>query len=345
MRTNTPTEPVTTEVSPKAVIPAPSGRTRRIRRVVLRSLGVLGLILLVAVVVVYVLFRQELSEARQRLENLPSTVYSSPYGDIQYHMEGEGPTVLVLHGITGGIDQGMSLKDAWGNLGEQHRYVYVSRFGYLGSSVPEAPTARLQAAAYKDLLDHLGIDRVVVLGNSGGGPSAMWFAIDYPERTNGLILLSSAVPGPEPDPIPKLVARSDFVYWAAVKFQPDMLLGLFLPDSIISSMTVEEKDFVVENAFMASMPISERTEGIRFDNDIAVPSVNEIPFEQIEVPTIIFQAVDDPREARGGLELANRIAGSEYVGLTGGHVLLGHGAEIQAATDEFIARYSDSSSP
>ena len=48
----------------------------------------------------------------------------------------------------------------------------------------------------------------------------MWFAIDYPERTNGLILLSSAVPGPEPDAIPKLVREHDLVYWSAIKSSP-----------------------------------------------------------------------------------------------------------------------------
>ena len=48
----------------------------------------------------------------------------------------------------------------------------------------------------------------------------MWFAIDYPERTNGLILLSSAVPGPEPDAIPKLVREHDLVYWSAIKVRP-----------------------------------------------------------------------------------------------------------------------------
>ena len=57
----------------------------------------------------------------------------------------------------------------------------------------------------------------------------MWFAIDYPERASGLILHSSAVPGPVPATMPRLLAQHDFLYWAAVRAVPGMLLGLLLP--------------------------------------------------------------------------------------------------------------------
>jgi pimeloyl-ACP methyl ester carboxylesterase len=188
---------------------------------------VLGVILLAFVVVVIVLFRQDLREARSRLASIPTTIYASRHGDIQYRVVGDGPTMLVSHGLTGGVDQAEYLVTRWRNLDERYRFLYVSRFGYLKSSLPDNATPRIQAAAYKDLLDHLGIDRVIVVGNSAGGASAMWFAIDYPERTNGLILISSAVPGPQPDAIPKLVREHDFIYWSGIKFVPDMLMGLF----------------------------------------------------------------------------------------------------------------------
>jgi pimeloyl-ACP methyl ester carboxylesterase len=55
----------------------------------------------------------------------------------------------------------------------------VSRFGYLRSTLPPDASARRPAVAYRERLDSLEIDRVFVFGNSAGGPSAMWFAIDY----------------------------------------------------------------------------------------------------------------------------------------------------------------------
>lgn len=226
---------------------------------------------------------------------------SQSTGTFSIELSAAGPAVLVSHGITGGVDQAEAMVTQWRMmLPDDYWFIYVSRFGYLRSSVPDGATSKLQAAAYRELLDHLGIDRVFLAGTSAGGPSAMWFAIDYPERISGLILLSSAVPGPEPAYMPDLVAENDLIYWAAVKSSPERLLGLLLPKLIITTMTDEQKDFVVENAFVAAMPISERSDGILFDNKVSLPRVNVIPFEQISVPTLIIQAVDDPASFKGG---------------------------------------------
>ena len=318
-------------------------RRRKIKRVALIMLGVVGVILLAVLVVGFVLFRQDLREARSRLASTPTTIYTSRNGDIQYRVVGSGPTVLVSHGITGGVDHAEYLVTKWRNFEERYRFVYVSRFGYLDSSLPANATPRLQAAAYKELLDHLGIERTFVVGNSVGGAAAMWFAIDYPERTNGLILLSSAVPGPEPEHIPKLVREHDFIYWSAIKLAPDTLIGLLLPDAVRATLTEPEKEFIVENAFTAGLPISERSDGIRFDNEVSNVEVNDIPFERVGTPTLIFQATDDPRELRGGREMARRIPNSEFIGLTGGHFLLRHEQEIRAANAAFIAKHSNGS--
>ena len=306
-------------------------------------LGVVGGILLGVSVVGFVLSRQDLRGARSRLASIPTTIYTSQYGDIQYRVVGSGPTVLISHGITGGVDHAEYVVTKWRNFEERYRFVYVSRFGYLESSLPDNATPRLQAAAYRDLLDHLGIERTFVVGNSAGGAAAMWFAIDYPGRTSGLILLSSAVPGPDPDHIPKLVRERDFIYWSAIKLAPDVLIGLLLPDAVRVTLTQGEKDFIVETAFMASLPISERSDGIRFDNEVSNPEVNDVPFERIGKPTLIFQATDDPRELWGGREMARRIPDSEFIGLTDGHFLLRHEQEIRAANAEFIAKHSNGS--
>ncbi len=41
------------------------------------------------------------------------------------------------------------------------------------------------------LLDHLDIDQAHVLGSSAGGPIAMQFGLDYPERTETLLLINT----------------------------------------------------------------------------------------------------------------------------------------------------------
>jgi len=315
-------------------------RRRRVRTVVLATLGVIGVLLVVAFRVLYAFFRRDLALAKNRLAGISSDIYASRYGDIQYRVVGDGPAVLISHGITGGIDAGEYLVTRWRNLKENYRFIYVSRFGYLGSSMPEDATPQLQAAAYRDLLDHLGIERTFIVANSAGGAAGMWFAIDHPKRTSGLILLSSAVPGPLADPIPRFVAENNFVYWAVIKFAPDTLIGMLLPQSIRETLTKDEKQFVIENAYMASLPISERTKGIVLDNKVSNPAINGVPFERIETPTLILQSVDDPRELEGGREMARRISGNEDIGLTGGHFLLRHQSEIRTAIAEFIAEHA-----
>jgi hypothetical protein len=57
------------------------------------------------------------------------------------------------------------------------------------------------------------------------------------------------------------------------------------------------------------------------------------------VPTLIFQAVDDPREHKGGQDMARRIPSNQFVGLTGGHFLLTHDGAVRAAIHDFISTF------
>lgn len=309
-------------------------RRRRVGRYLMTAAVLIGGLAATAIAASYL---HDMRDAREQLARIPTELYESRYGNIEYYLAGQGPTVLISHGVTGGIDQGIRLTHEFGFFGKGYRFLYVSRFGYFKSTLPSNASARLQAAAYRELLDHLGIDRVYIFGNSAGGTSTMWFAIDFPERTQGLILHSSAIPGPVLAAPPNFIFESDFAYWAVCKAAPDLIIGSLLPPSIRATLSKDQKAFVVKNVFMASLPITERTSGVNFDNGISTPSVNEIPFERIRVPTLILQATDDPRERSGGRRLAGSIAGSEYVGLTGGHLLLGRQDEAQARITEFIS--------
>lgn len=289
-------------------------------------------------------FKHDLDQASDRLSKRHSQLFhSDQYGDIEYKVVGQGPPVLVSHGITGGFDQAEDLVVRWHNFTPAYRFVFVSRFGYLRSSMPKDATPRAQAGAFAALLDHLGIARVTVAGNSAGGAAAMWFAIDFPQRTQGLILLSSAVPGPIPDQVPEFVVRHDFIYWAAIKLAPGKLLGLLFPPSV--HLTAEQRSFIIDNAFMAGLPISSRADGIVFDNKQSNPEVNRIPYSEIRVPTLIFQSSDDARELAGGRRISAGIANSHLVTMTGGHVLIGHEPQIREQIDRFVAQVEAAHQP
>ena len=286
-------------------------------------------------------FRTDLAAARSRLADIPSSICHSSFGEIEYLLEGAGPTVLVSHGVTGGIDQGIRFVRDFEIVPPTCRFLYVSRFGYLRSTLPPDASARRQAAAYRELLDQLNIHRVFVFGNSAGGPSAMWFVIDHPDRSRGLILVSSAVPGAKIAATPRSVFSHDLLYWLAVRFAPGALMKLFVPTSLLATLTKTERTFVVENVFKAALPISQRSKGIFFDNEVSTPSVGGIPFERIVTPTLIVHALDDPAPPiHGARAMAARMPDSELLTLDGGHLLLRRAADVRRAIEGFIARHA-----
>jgi pimeloyl-ACP methyl ester carboxylesterase len=110
-------------------------------------------------------------------------------GAVECAVEGTGPPVLTLHGGAGGCDQGLLL--AASAVGEGVRVVAPSRPGYLGTPLAAGPSPAEQADIYADILDSLGIDDAAVIAVSGGGPSALEFALRHPGRCRRLVLVSA----------------------------------------------------------------------------------------------------------------------------------------------------------
>ena len=98
-------------------------------------------------------------------------------GWIEYTLKGDsGPVLLYIHGSPGGYDQTI-------DPGENYRVLSPSRPGYLGTQIFAGRSPEEQAECFKALIDALNIDKVIVMGVSGGGPSSMHFAAKYPQNT------------------------------------------------------------------------------------------------------------------------------------------------------------------
>lgn len=54
-------------------------------------------------------YRKTLKQRYKTMNSIESKVYKSKFGNIEYILEGKGPTILISHGISGGIDQGILL--------------------------------------------------------------------------------------------------------------------------------------------------------------------------------------------------------------------------------------------
>jgi pimeloyl-ACP methyl ester carboxylesterase len=99
--------------------------------------------------------------------------------------------VVLVHGASGNLgDLRLALGD---RLAQSRRVVLVDRPGHGWSDRPggarDASPAR-QAALIVQALERLGIERFVLLGHSLGGAVATAFALAYPDRLAGLVLLA-----------------------------------------------------------------------------------------------------------------------------------------------------------
>ena len=270
---------------------------------------------------------RDMRRAYQRTRGA-SEVVSSAFGDIEYTEGGGGPAVLVIHGSGGGLDQGELLARAV--LGDEFRWLAPSRFGYLRSTFRAGATFDDQAHAYAVLLDHLRIDRVAVVALSHGGPSALLFAVLHPDRVSSLTLISAGV-APSVDANQAQanqrggaltwVFQRDYRYWAVTTAFRRRFLGLMgVSDAVIAGLTEEQRelaDRVVE--FMN--PVSQRSAGVRFDNQAAMPNER---IAAIRAPTLILHAKDDGLQLYRNAEFAAAtIRGARLIGFErGGHLLL-----------------------
>jgi pimeloyl-ACP methyl ester carboxylesterase len=286
----------------------------------------------------YIQYRNEISIARQRvLEG--SLVLSTEFGEIEYAVEGEGPAALLIHGAGGGYDQGMLIgKKA---LGDGFKFVSVSRFGYLRSPFIQESTVENQAALYAALLDHLGIDQAVILGASAGGPSALQFAHDYPDRSSALVLLSSVSMFmgdeiPMSTKIINTVQKSDFSFWLVLRmFRSQFAEMVGIPRSLYEELSLEDKQYA-DNMLDFMHPMGPRSPGNIHEAEIRPLSGKAMG--EISVPTIILHAKDDFLVTYEHADFVNKsINNSVLVSFeSGGHALIAETGVINTRIRDFL---------
>jgi pimeloyl-ACP methyl ester carboxylesterase len=137
-------------------------------------------------------YRRELEAGRARLAAVERHVIATRWGQVEYAEEGSGAPVLVVHGIYQHCVSGL---ESVRGLLPGRRVIAPPRFGYLGSSLPPNASVADQADAFVALLDALGIDRIDVVAESAGTPSALQLTLRHPDRVQHLAVLVGNFPG------------------------------------------------------------------------------------------------------------------------------------------------------
>ncbi|KGL58558.1 alpha/beta fold hydrolase [Polaribacter sp. Hel1_85] len=109
-------------------------------------------------------------------------------GKFKYAEAGEGPAIIILHGLMGALS----------NFGST--YEHFSKNGYK-VLIPELPLYSLPllktnvknlAKFLKEFMEFKELDNAILLGNSLGGHIALYFTKHYQEKVNALVLTGSS---------------------------------------------------------------------------------------------------------------------------------------------------------
>ncbi len=239
---------------------------------------------------------------------------TAPPVDLACRDEGDGPTIVLLHGIGGN-------RTVWNSvlpgLAREHRVLALDLRGH-GKS-PSPPDSRYTFLELEQdiarSLDQKGVSSAHMVGFSGGALLALRWALDRPGRTRSLVMVSGAA---YIDAHTRSIAErwtETYTQEGPDRFALRMLKDLYYPDWIEAHLEVADvlraevrhQDFTPAARWARSM--------MSFDERGRVGS--------LRIPTLIVQAMDDAVvDASHGRILRQSIAGSQIRILAAtGHII------------------------
>jgi pimeloyl-ACP methyl ester carboxylesterase len=122
--------------------------------------------------------------------------------DVTVHYKGKGSgvrTFILLHGFGSSI---FSWREVMDDVAVYGRVIAYDRpaFGLTERPMPETWSEnpyglKANIELLRGLLDALGVDKAILVGNSAGGGVSVAFALEYPERVEALLLVDPGVGG------------------------------------------------------------------------------------------------------------------------------------------------------
>ncbi len=124
-------------------------------------------------------------------ESISTKILESGGWNLRYHQSGQGPDLLLLHGIGANLFCWRKLIPL---LSSHYRVTALDLPGFGGSSKPAGAHYGLddQAERIAKALSDLNIECTAVIGSSMGANIALWLALKYPHHINALALIAPA---------------------------------------------------------------------------------------------------------------------------------------------------------
>ncbi len=239
------------------------------------------------------------------LQTLTKVVQTN-LGPVEYSESGDGEPILYFHGT--GITGDAMIPIESPLVDDGFRLVVPNRPGYGNTPLLSHTSAIDCSDVATALLDVLAIERVSVMGSSGGGAFALSFAAAHPSRTRSLPLLcpqlhrwnhKAWLPATSKWTLPFLKRR--FLRKLLVKayrFQlPRMSVKQFLKTEVGDRFSDVADDLAVQDICDSTLTAMRQGVGFPgFENDLLVFTNEDIIEENqpFQVPTMLIHDVCDP---------------------------------------------------
>ena len=255
-----------------------------------------------------------------------------------YETHGTGVPLVMIHGGLGG-------GEGCAQMMEHHAEILSGTFQVISydrraAGRSETPGDGYSIPNFADdllaLLDHLGVDRAHVLGSSAGGPIALRFALEHPERTLSLLLINTMtyvqesereVRQRELDEIKQVLAENGKEAAVATGLN-SRWPGLRESDperfATLQAINLEQFDGIVKT----------------IQSYLDIQDSLESRLHEVTMPSMIVHGDADSRiDIMCGLQLHQGIAGSEFHVIPGAeHGLLTNEARrVRGLMEEFLA--------
>lgn len=268
----------------------------------------------------YIMYKLDIAKIEAALPG-DSELIETALGTVEYKISDPPETyILLAHGTPGSY----RMEDNNSLLSIGYGFLTPSRPGYFRTPLESGETPEAQADLFAALLDKLEIESVVMLGVSGGGPSAIQFAIRHPERCKALVLWSAI----------SMEDRSDVIY---SPFYTWLLVNFYALAMKENDAGLRIKEYFLSNGF----PYSESETG--WSNDILnFQNLPEYAFEKILAPTLIVHGTQDSDvDFLHGKNVKEKVAHAALIPLEGRDhdALFGELDLFMASTLEFLGRY------
>lgn len=109
--------------------------------------------------------------------------------ELFYRKEGTGSPLVIVHGLYGSSDNWINIGK---RLAEKHTVYMIDQRNHGRSSFANSHTFNDMRNDLAEFFEKHNIEKATLLGHSMGGKVAMWFAADFPEKIEKLVIADIA---------------------------------------------------------------------------------------------------------------------------------------------------------